>query len=215
MEKAKPKKIRPVSLDAEIEEALLIYQPTIKTVCNLIKIHWSYNHWVPTFDEEILSIAYLVFVKAYRDRDKHPLLFPPPPELLYTRIRWTLVKQWVPRESIHRYHSLEPYDTLEHWKPDSPDYIATRDDLAGNDPTNIFPYDVKPDLLDMWYLGASTVQIGMIYDITSRTVLRIIHSYYNAIEKAIEEAQEDDPIPLAPPVPRPRRGACNVKPLSI
>lgn len=215
MKKLKAKAIRPVEFDAGLEESLLIYESTIKAVARLVQTHWSWDHWVPTIEEEILSIGYLVFVKSYRDRWRNPLLFPPPPELLYSRIRWTLIKEWVPRESIHRHIPLEAYDTLEHWNPGRPDLIATRDDLVGHDPSNIFPFDVKPDMLDMWYLGLSTVQIGMLYNMTSRTVLRRIHSFYNAIEEAINKSLEGDPVPLAPPVPRPRRGACNVKPPSI
>lgn len=218
MERAKPKLRRPAKLNASLEEALVAYADEFTAICDLIQSHWPSDHWIPTIKEEILGTMYLVFVKAYRDRDRYPLLFPPPAPLFYSRVRWALVKQWVPRESIHRHHILEPYDTLEHWHPGHPEIVAIvhfddqyRDSIALEELTEVdsaklFPYKWKMDILDFWYLGCSTAQIAVLYNISTRTVLRTIHSFYDAIEKRIMEAHNGEMKPIRPPSPRPTRG---------
>lgn len=208
----KPKRRRPRNLQGSMEECFQHYLPVFESVGSALKRSWPPEIFVPSLDEEILSSMHLVFCKAYHDRDKSPGLFPPVPELLYRRTEWFLLNQWAPRESIYRITILEIYNTIEHWNPDNPEFIATKSNLAGND-ESLFPFQYAPDILDWWFLGFSTHQIAAIYNKSSRTVRRLIGSYYDAIEGKRRRSRGADPdlLPPRPPIPRPRRGKCNRK----
>ena len=206
VEQARPKKRRASVLNATLGEALLIYEPVFETVGGLIQLHWAWQHWIPTIDEEIAGTMRMVFCRSFETRHLNPLVFPPPPELLYARTRWALVKQYIPRNSIHRLGNLEPYETLEHWNPDKPENIVTRHDIIGGNSEDIYPWDFRPDILDMWYLGLTAKQIAVMHDKTARQILNIIHSFYDTIEEALSRIPEGHPRPQCPRVSRPSRG---------
>lgn len=190
IENAVPRKELP-----DIDRIVREYEIIFKKVCLDLKKTWWKQIKVWDIEEEIRSTVMVIFFTRWDHYRKGEIdEFPPTAGFLYISAKWMMQKQWAPSGDVLRHYPFDNYNQVESG-------ITLYGVFTGNviivnkayfriatevqKLNYVEPDEIShdcPDLVDIWCMGFTTVQLGILYGVNSQTIRARLHRMYDAMK---------------------------------